>query len=322
MALQMSTVPLYPQHLPDRMVFTQHKAILTKDLDEDMLFRRNVMIKWMQLELVENFVAIGFGAIKSGLAKMTMAISLFLMLFTAIGLYGTLKMKPNILAFHAVALAGFCGVFTMYVIVIAMIGSEKWWLYVVVFCFVVIDLIVAYLSLGMFFMVMKLESRLDSDESLRAPMAVEGSGTGARLALRASGAASGGASGGTDGLRNVPFGGGGKRSASSGQQVQQQLMNDRAATIESINTSDAPSQFFCPIGLTVMADPVIAEDGHSYERENIVKWFGAGRGTSPKTNTKIGKRLVENHSLKSQIIEYVESKKGAEGAADAIMEDV
>jgi hypothetical protein len=43
-----------------------------------------------------------------------------------------------------------------------------------------------------------------------------------------------------------------------------------------------PDQYLCPITCEVMNDPVIAEDGQTYEREAIATWV-AGHGTSPMT---------------------------------------
>ena len=48
-----------------------------------------------------------------------------------------------------------------------------------------------------------------------------------------------------------------------------------------------------------MIDPVIALDGHSYERDAITQWFGQGRIKSPLTNAPLGSRhLTPNHTLR------------------------
>ncbi|EKX45487.1 hypothetical protein GUITHDRAFT_53147, partial [Guillardia theta CCMP2712] len=44
-----------------------------------------------------------------------------------------------------------------------------------------------------------------------------------------------------------------------------------------------PADFLCPISMEVMKDPVIAMDGHSYERQNIERWL-EDHNTSPLTN--------------------------------------
>jgi len=61
-----------------------------------------------------------------------------------------------------------------------------------------------------------------------------------------------------------------------------------------------------------MEDPVIAEDGHTYERVAIVAWV-EGHGTSPITRDPLDKNiLITNRVLKSQIEQYREKKSGGE----------
>jgi hypothetical protein len=68
--------------------------------------------------------------------------------------------------------------------------------------------------------------------------------------------------------------------------------------------------YLCSITLEVMADPVIAADGHTYERHAIEDWFGScgeGETRSPKTNAILPNRaLIPNHALKSLIAAYRE----------------
>jgi len=69
---------------------------------------------------------------------------------------------------------------------------------------------------------------------------------------------------------------------------------------------EVPNPFLCPITLDLMKDPVVAMDGHTYERSSITKWF-ASHGTSPKTNEELTrKKLVPNHALRAMIIEWHE----------------
>jgi len=52
---------------------------------------------------------------------------------------------------------------------------------------------------------------------------------------------------------------------------------------------------------------VFAEDGHTYEREAIKRWLET-HNTSPLTNKVLySKRLVPNHNLRSQLIEFAEA---------------
>ncbi len=56
----------------------------------------------------------------------------------------------------------------------------------------------------------------------------------------------------------------------------------------------------CPISHEIMSDPVIAQDGNTYDRVNIEKWFSQ-KQTSPLTNEKITTGLISNNSIKSMI---------------------
>jgi hypothetical protein len=68
---------------------------------------------------------------------------------------------------------------------------------------------------------------------------------------------------------------------------------------------DCPYSYLCPITLTMMKEPVIACDGHSYEKESIMKWFET-KQTSPVTNLPLpNQMLIENHTLKSAIEEFL-----------------
>ena len=50
----------------------------------------------------------------------------------------------------------------------------------------------------------------------------------------------------------------------------------------------------CPISLTRMVDPVVAADGHTYDRASIEEWFQRS-DTSPMTNERlVNKNLVPN----------------------------
>ena len=52
--------------------------------------------------------------------------------------------------------------------------------------------------------------------------------------------------------------------------------------MEMPEATTAPDALCCPISMEIMRDPVIAADGHTYERADIELWF-ANNNTSPKT---------------------------------------
>ena len=63
-----------------------------------------------------------------------------------------------------------------------------------------------------------------------------------------------------------------------------------------------PQEFICPISREVMIDPVTCEDGHTYERSEILK---IKNGISPLTRKKISlNKLVTNYTIKSLIQNY------------------
>jgi hypothetical protein len=61
---------------------------------------------------------------------------------------------------------------------------------------------------------------------------------------------------------------------------------------------------YCPIGFTLMEDPVIDIDGHSYERKNIEKWFRTSHHSPMTGLTMSNKSLYPNRALKL-VIEFL-----------------
>ena len=65
-----------------------------------------------------------------------------------------------------------------------------------------------------------------------------------------------------------------------------------------------PDEFICPITLEVMKDPVICNDGYTYERSAIESITG---NISPMTRQEIDKtNLIPNRALKNCILRYNE----------------
>jgi len=65
-----------------------------------------------------------------------------------------------------------------------------------------------------------------------------------------------------------------------------------------------PPEELCDMAFlcTLMDDPVVASDGHTYNREEIQKWF-KGHDTSPRTNEPFEhKILIPNMAMRQQII--------------------
>jgi len=62
------------------------------------------------------------------------------------------------------------------------------------------------------------------------------------------------------------------------------------------------SDLLCPISNLKFVDPVVAADGHTYERVAIKQWFDKGDLRSPMTNELLcHTALIPNHTLKKVI---------------------
>jgi hypothetical protein len=64
--------------------------------------------------------------------------------------------------------------------------------------------------------------------------------------------------------------------------------------------------FRCSISMKLMLDPVVTEDGQTYEEWAILQWFETCRSkgsrvSSPNTGATIGTRLIKNISLRNSI---------------------
>ena len=72
------------------------------------------------------------------------------------------------------------------------------------------------------------------------------------------------------------------------------------------STSHLPRSIYCPITCMPMVDPVVAADGHSYERAAILKWFERGTTRSPVTGATLSHtRVLSNHTLRCTIAELI-----------------
>ena len=76
--------------------------------------------------------------------------------------------------------------------------------------------------------------------------------------------------------------------------------------------SDVAEELLCPISQTLPLDPVIAEDGHLYDRPAILRWLCA-KERSPMTNAPMGRRLLPAPHAKRTIRTLIESGAIAPG---------
>lgn len=67
---------------------------------------------------------------------------------------------------------------------------------------------------------------------------------------------------------------------------------------------EGPDEYYCPITCELMEDPVLAADGHSYERGAIEAWL-ATHATSPKSGEELpSNALIPNHALRNLIADW------------------
>lgn len=84
------------------------------------------------------------------------------------------------------------------------------------------------------------------------------------------------------------------------------------------NDTSFDENFRCPIAHETMADPVIAADGHTYERAAIERWL-AQKQTSPITNQRLPhKNLLPNYSMKAMIASQRDEQEGDAGKQNRV----
>mmetsp|Transcript_10039 Transcript_10039/g.24723 ORF Transcript_10039/g.24723 Transcript_10039/m.24723 type:complete len:1765 (+) Transcript_10039:226-5520(+) len=73
---------------------------------------------------------------------------------------------------------------------------------------------------------------------------------------------------------------------------------------------EPPDAYLCPITTDIMSDPVVAEDGKTYERSAIESWF-KNSDISPITGQRIQNRslLISNQNLKKLILQWKEKQE-------------
>jgi hypothetical protein len=100
--------------------------------------------------------------------------------------------------------------------------------------------------------------------------------------------------------------------ATPAYQQQQQQQEEQQQQQQQV--APPPALFLCPLTHEVMEDPVVAQDGYTYERAMITQWQ-ARSCRSPMTNQPMGRALLPNHALRSSIQEWqVQQGVGRRGA--------
>ncbi|EOD05030.1 hypothetical protein EMIHUDRAFT_220523 [Emiliania huxleyi CCMP1516] len=71
---------------------------------------------------------------------------------------------------------------------------------------------------------------------------------------------------------------------------------------------EPPADFICPITTELMVDPVMAADGHAYERTAMERWL-ATKSTSPMTGEALEHTFLSTiHVLRRQIREWQQAR--------------
>ena len=70
----------------------------------------------------------------------------------------------------------------------------------------------------------------------------------------------------------------------------------RAVAAEDSKQAPYPSDLVCPLGKQLMEDPVVAADGHTYERQRIQEWLDANDDEATKSPVT-GEPLAHSHLI-------------------------
>ena len=79
---------------------------------------------------------------------------------------------------------------------------------------------------------------------------------------------------------------------------------EKAKLLGNKSVQQEREEYFCPIRLEIMTDPVVACDGRTYERQAILHWFQT-HNTSPITNLPMeSQNVIPNIQLRNLIAAY------------------
>ncbi len=88
---------------------------------------------------------------------------------------------------------------------------------------------------------------------------------------------------------------------------------------EEQNSSFILDVLTCPITLDLFVDPVLANDGHTYERSAIVEWVKYHNGTSPMTRETIKLKELKSNRLIKQLSDQYRSSLSTNIGKELIM---
>jgi len=88
----------------------------------------------------------------------------------------------------------------------------------------------------------------------------------------------------------------------SSKETKQKKLNGTTVNKPPSEDAEPPFELTCPLSCSLFEDPVLTDDGHTYEREMIEDWFNRGNRTSPQTNENLpSTSLRPNHAIRSLV---------------------
>lgn len=93
-----------------------------------------------------------------------------------------------------------------------------------------------------------------------------------------------------------------KREAEAEAKARQEEEKDEE--VVALAEERAANDLICPISFGLLTDPVVASDGHAYQRQALRLWlarFEPGRATSPITGRFMHSYYVSSHNIKVQV---------------------
>jgi predicted amino acid-binding ACT domain protein len=82
--------------------------------------------------------------------------------------------------------------------------------------------------------------------------------------------------------------------------------------MQSYLSNNIPVDYLCPIRHELMTDPVVASDGHTYERESITEWIRRGNRKSPLSGINLPNTYIFDNILVKKIINEFKQNKNKE----------
>jgi|EP00945_MAST-04E_sp_MAST-4E-sp1_P008658 hypothetical protein len=284
------------KYLPVRLF-----GVPREHLPRDLLEKRNAALHAVVAEVCFCAVCIPVGAaVRSGVLKASVYLNVITLLMGFLGLWASAVLRGPWIMSHYTSIFATSILFIVYcTIVFAATQSESALVLLVLVVFIVPDIIAAVLTMRLFKAYLGFRKNVAGGQF--AAVITAATNEDATVA---------------PGIEALPRPAE-PRQGPSGDQTRANV-SEQLARHHSI--PDTPELYRCPITTEIMNDPVNAEDGYTYERASISEWL-KNNNKSPMTNLEMGKNLVPNNSLRSAIMEFVESYERQSKGTDTDVPD-